>query len=127
MAPCGWIRTDGSGHAVILVVLRRETEVYSVSIINPCGEGAGYHAREADPAKGKVVYCVTLAVVDNGRTTFAFLSMCVMFSCAFGRKINAAWYKDITLSLAGRMPSAAVVGCVGDERCYSNAVLAHLP
>ncbi|CAM9241070.1 unnamed protein product, partial [Sphacelaria rigidula] len=64
MAPCGWIRTDGSGHAVIVVVLRREADLYSVSIINPCGEGAGYHAREADPAKGKVVHRVTVVVFD---------------------------------------------------------------
>lgn len=76
MAPCGWIRTDGSGHAVILVVLRREADLYSVSIINPCGEGAGYHAREADPAKGKVVHRVTVVVFDEG-TTLIFFCSCI--------------------------------------------------
>lgn len=54
MAPCGWIRPDGEGHAVIFVVMRQEEEVYSVSIVNPWGEGTEYHAQEADPAKGKV-------------------------------------------------------------------------
>lgn len=54
MAPCGWIRLNGEGHVVIFVVMRQEGEFYSVSIVNPCGEGAEYHAHEADPAKGKV-------------------------------------------------------------------------
>lgn len=56
MAPCGWVRFDGTGHCVIFVVMRREAEVFSVSIVNPCGEGTEYHAQEADPARGKVSY-----------------------------------------------------------------------
>ena len=54
MAPCGWIRADGSGHAVAFVVMRQAEDRFSVSIVNPCGEGAEYHAKEADPVRGKV-------------------------------------------------------------------------
>ena len=54
MSPCGWVRHDGSGHCVVFVVMRQEAEVFSVSVVNPCGEGSEYHAQEADPAKGKV-------------------------------------------------------------------------
>lgn len=57
MAPCGWVREDGSGHSVVFVVMRHEAEVFSVSIVNPCGEGSEYHAQEADPARGKVGWC----------------------------------------------------------------------
>ncbi|CAB1113790.1 unnamed protein product [Ectocarpus sp. CCAP 1310/34] len=55
MAPCGWVRADGTGHSVIFVVMRRDAEVFSVSIVNPHGEGTEYHAQEADPTRGKVV------------------------------------------------------------------------
>lgn len=48
------MRADGSGHAVAFVVMRQSEERFSVSIINPCGEGEEYHAKEADPARGKV-------------------------------------------------------------------------
>lgn len=54
MAPCGWIRPDGTGHVVVFVVMRQAAEVFSLSVINPCGEGSEYHAQEADPVKGKV-------------------------------------------------------------------------
>lgn len=54
MAPCGWVRADGTGHAVVFVVMRQTAEFFSVTIVNPCGEGTEYHAQEADPAKGKV-------------------------------------------------------------------------
>lgn len=54
MAPCGWVRPDGTGHTVAFVVMRQAAEFFSVSIINPCGEGVEYHAQEADPARGKV-------------------------------------------------------------------------
>lgn len=57
MAPCGWVREDGSGHCVVLVVMRQEAEVFSVSVVNPCGEGSEYHAQEADSARGKVRWC----------------------------------------------------------------------
>lgn len=56
MSPCGWVRADGSGHCVVFVVMRQEPEVFSVSVVNPCGEGSEYHAQEADPARGKVRY-----------------------------------------------------------------------
>ncbi|CAN0478290.1 unnamed protein product, partial [Hapterophycus canaliculatus] len=49
MAPCGWVRADGSGHCVVFVVMRHEAEVFSVSIVNPCGEGSENHPTEADP------------------------------------------------------------------------------
>lgn len=54
MAPCGWIRPDGTGHILVFVVMRLAAEGFSLSVINPCGEGAEYHAQEPDPAKGKV-------------------------------------------------------------------------
>ena len=54
MAPCGWLRPDGTGHTVVFVVMRQAAEVFSLSVVNPCGEGSEYHAQEADPVKGKV-------------------------------------------------------------------------
>lgn len=48
------MRADGSGHAVAFVVMRQSEERFSVSIVNPCGEGEEYHAKEADPVRGKV-------------------------------------------------------------------------
>lgn len=48
------MRADGSGHAVAFVVMRQSEEIFSVSIVNPCGEGEEYHAKEADPVRGKV-------------------------------------------------------------------------
>lgn len=64
MAPCGWMRPDG-GHTVIFVVARQDDDVYSVTIVNPCGEGSEYHAKEAYPAKGQVGYCLALESDEN--------------------------------------------------------------
>lgn len=67
MAPCGWIRADGTGHTVVFVVTRQAEAFFSVSVINPSGEGTEYHAQEADPAKGKVSMVVDfLCACDGG-------------------------------------------------------------
>ncbi|CAM9782323.1 unnamed protein product, partial [Discosporangium mesarthrocarpum] len=56
LAPGGWVRPDGSGQAVMFVVTRvaEGEDRYTLSVVNPWGEGAEYHAKSADPAKGKV-------------------------------------------------------------------------
>lgn len=61
MAPCGWMRADGTGHSVVFVVMRQAADFFSVSIVNPCGEGSEYHVQEADPFGGKVrvaIFCL---------------------------------------------------------------------
>lgn len=66
MAPCGWIRANGTGHTVVFVVMRQAEAFFSVSVINPSGEGTEYHAQEADPAKGKVSRSCCLYGGDGG-------------------------------------------------------------
>jgi hypothetical protein len=50
------MRLDGTGNSVVMVV-RRDThtdDTFTLSVINPCGEGAGYHAVRADPTTGTI-------------------------------------------------------------------------
>jgi hypothetical protein len=68
MAPCGWLRSDGTGNLLVLLLqkeapggggtpadaMRTEGDWFSLSVVNPCGEGVRYHALRPDPATGNV-------------------------------------------------------------------------
>jgi hypothetical protein len=50
------MRLDGTGNSVVVIV-RRDThtdDTFTLSVINPCGEGSDYHAVRADPATGTI-------------------------------------------------------------------------
>ncbi|CAM9225977.1 unnamed protein product, partial [Phaeothamnion confervicola] len=64
--PAGWVRPDGTGHLVLLVVRRDPgaADAYSLSVVNPCGEGSEYHPCRADPVHGKVRRVAALLLRD---------------------------------------------------------------
>ncbi|CAM9378337.1 unnamed protein product [Chrysoparadoxa australica] len=53
MSPMGWARSDGTGHIIMVLVRHEADDIFTLAVVNPCGEGSSYHPRRPNPDTGR--------------------------------------------------------------------------